>query len=299
MKFGTKTRKKRFNNLEPKNCAPITKYKNKTVNSWSCFTPEIILQLKDEYNKRYPDKIKSKNPKTIWNILLKKMKNCKSEMCWLKRLSNKDSLNKLENLIFTPNKPNEWKKDPNTWLTNFDIENVLRQYEISHNNFTFIGPSFIDFNSKLSNSCVDPELCNFQLEKYIKKNKNKIGIIFNLDKHNQSGSHWVSLFIDIKNKFIFYFDSNGTNIPNEIKYLVDKNVEQGKKCNIKFKVYINSKEHQFSNTECGMYSLFFIITLLTETISDESQNIQNIIDLFINNRITDKDVEYFRNIYYN
>ena len=36
---------------------------------------------------------------------------------------------------------------------------------------------------------------------------NKIGVIFNLDKHDQSGSHWVAMFIDLENKFFFYFDS--------------------------------------------------------------------------------------------
>ena len=299
MKVGTKTRKKRIDNLEPKNCAPIIRLKNKSVNSWSCFTPEILIQLRDEYNKRYPDKIISNKPKTIWKSLQKKMKKCKSEMCWLNRLASSNAQVRLKEILFSPEKPKSWNKDPNTWLTNFDIENVLNQYEESHENFDFIGPSFIDFNSQIGNSCVDPEICNFNLEKFIKKGKNKIGIVFNLDKHNQSGSHWVSLFIDVKNKFIFYFDSNGTDIPPEIKHLVDKIVDQGKKINIDFKVHINSKEHQYSNTECGMYSLYFIITLLTEMIADQSKTIPQLLHFFKKQRISDKDVEQFRNIYYN
>ena len=51
--------------------------------------------------------------------------------------------------------------------------------------------------------CVWEELCKFELEKQIEKGKNKIGIIFNLDKHYQSGSHWVSLFIDIEIMIFF------------------------------------------------------------------------------------------------
>ena len=39
--------------------------------------------------------------------------------------------------------------------------------------------------------------------KYKKQGINKIGVIFNLDKHTQPGSHWVALFIDgEKRKFI-------------------------------------------------------------------------------------------------
>ena len=214
-------------------------------------------------------------------------------------LASSNAQVRLKEILFSPEKPKSWNKDPNTWLTNFDIENVLNQYEESHKNFDFIGPSFIDFNSQIGNSCVDPEICNFNLEKFIKKGKNKIGIVFNLNKHNQSGSHWVSLFIDVKNKFIFYFDSNGTDIPPEIKHLVDKIVEQGKKINIDFKVHINSKEHQYSNTECGMYSLYFIITLLTEMVADQSKTIPQLLHFFKKQRISDKDVEQFRNIYYN
>ena len=35
----------------------------------------------------------------------------------------------------------------------------------------------------------------------------QIGIVFNLDKHDQEGSHWVSMFIDLKRDGIYYFDS--------------------------------------------------------------------------------------------
>ena len=41
------------------------------------------------------------------------------------------------------------------------------------------------------------------------KSLNKIGIIFNTDPHNKSGSHWISLFIDVKKKIICFFDSVG------------------------------------------------------------------------------------------
>ena len=37
---------------------------------------------------------------------------------------------------------------------------------------------------KLFGQCVWNDLCNFNLETYIKKGKNKIGIIFNTDPHH-------------------------------------------------------------------------------------------------------------------
>lgn len=298
MKFAG-TKKKTIKHLRPKNCAPGVK--NKTVNSWSCFPPKIILELKKKYNKDFPDKITSKNPKQIWKQLMIKMKKCKSEMCWLKRLLSKQSQQKLKAQLFSPNKPDEWKQDPNAWLSNFDIENVLLQYEDSHKEFDFIGPSFIDYNAKKGDKCVTEELCKFSIKEFLKKGKTKIGIVFNLDHHYQGGSHWVSMFVDLKEKIIFYFDSNATPIPDSFQELVDKIINQGKQMTPKmeFTQYVTNTEHQLRDGECGMYSLYFIISLITEEINGKKYPMKKIIDIFQNQHITDSDVASFRKIYYN
>ena len=166
-------------------------------------------------------------------------------------------------------------------------------YEDKYKNFNFIGPSPIDFDNKLkySNTCVYNSLCNFELKKYINNNINIIGFIFNLDPHYKSGSHWVALYLDCNKKIIYYFDSNGELIPNEIKKLSDKIINQAKEMNINIKYKDNYKTiHQQSNTECGMYCLYFIITLLTGT---------HTFDYFNKNIINDNKVEKFRKIYFN
>ena len=298
MKFAA-TKKKRIKHLQPKNCAPGVK--NKTVNTWSCFPPKIILALRDQYNKKYSDKITSKNPKQIWRQLMTKMRKCKNELCWIRRLLNKQSQKKLKMHLFSPDQPESWKKDPNTWLSNFDIENVLLQYEAAYKEFDFIGPSFIDYNTKINNKCVTEELCNFNIKELLKKGKTKIGIVFNLDHHYQGGSHWVSMFVDLKEKFIFYFDSNSTPIPSSFQGLVDNIVNQGKQVSptIDFDTYVTNTEHQLRDGECGMYSLYFIITLLTQEINGQKYPIKKLIDIFQNEHIKDSDVASFRKIYYN
>ena len=107
----------------------------------------------------------------------------------------------MEKYLFSPRSPESWKNGPKEWLTNHDINNVLNQYEYEYDLFEFVGPSFINFNDKLGNSCVDNEVCNLNLQEQIDDGKQRIGIIFNLDRHDQPGSHWVSLFIDVKDKF--------------------------------------------------------------------------------------------------
>ena len=61
---------------------------------------------------------------------------------------------------------------------------------------------------------------------------------------HKGGSHWVSLFIDLKNKYIFYFDSNGDETPKEVKRLIDRINNQCLKLGIEMKIYESNIEHQ-------------------------------------------------------
>lgn len=308
-----KQTKRIYNNLnktkkiEKMNCNPFVE--NKTIHKDSCYTPNVLEQIKDSYNNFHQtDKIISKNVIEIWNELNKRLTYCNKEDCWLEQIKDVNLKNNIDKYIFAPDYPKEWDKNPNEWLSNFDILNVLKQYEKKYENFEFIGPSAIDFDKKVKEyncNCVENKLCHFSLKNNIVKKKNKIGIIFNTDNHDQSGSHWVSLFIDIKNKFIFYFDSNGEPIPKEIDILKDRIIIQGKELYkpIHFKYIDNHKtEHQMGNTECGMYSLFFIITMLTnktELNKNKNMTFKDKIKLFKKTRIPDKYVEKYRKKYFN
>ena len=53
------------------------------------------------------------------------------------------------------------------------------------------------------------------------ENKNKLGIILNTDPHNKSGEHWISMFVNIKKRFIVYFDSNGNEAPKQVIKLIN------------------------------------------------------------------------------
>jgi hypothetical protein len=190
--------------------------------------------------------------------------------------------------------PSEWKTNPNEWLSSVDIDKVMNQYKKAYKCFEFIGPSPIDFDTKTSHGeCVWNELCNFSLANQIKKGKNKIGIIFNTDPHNKSGSHWISLFINIKKKIICFFDSVGTKPSKEIMKLVNRIIDQGHKLNpkINFKFENNNGiEHQNKNTECGIYSLFFIIHMLQDKTSE---------NFYKTHIINDGQIQNYRKIYFN
>ena len=131
--------------------------------------------------------------------------------------------------------------------------------------FEFIGPSPTDyFVKEYGDSCVWDELCKFNLQSWLKKGKTKIGVVFNLDPHYKSGSHWVALFINTVSRAVYYFDSTGARIHKHInRFRKEVQAQAASQLGQKYKFDTNyNVEHQFHNTECGMYVLFFIITML-------------------------------------
>jgi hypothetical protein len=219
---------------------------------------------------------------------------CNKESCWLKQKSEFGTLQSDIADSFAPESPAEWKKNPNEWLSSIDIMNVMKQYEKAYKDFDFIGPTPIDFDTrKLYGECVWDELCNFSLEDQIKNGKTKIGIIFNTDPHNKPGQHWISMFINIKKKKIFFFDSTGDKPVPQIMALVERIKEQGlnlkKKINFKFDSN-EGIEHQYGNTECGVYSLFFIVHMLEGKMTEHYLKTHILKDDYMNK---------FRHIYFN
>ena len=279
----------------------------RTIKNNSCFTSEVLYQLRDSYNLHHPtDKIMQKNEKSIWNSFQKKMSTCSREDCWFSTIQDQRIKQKLFQMTFAPKQPTEWKKSPSSWLSNNDILNVLKQYEKAYANFRFIGPTPIDFDSKPVDSdsvCVWKDLCTFQLSNFVDKDIRKIGIVFNLDRHDQSGSHWTSLFIDLDDKIIFYMDSVGDTIPAEINKLVQRITRQGLELftPIQFVYYENHPfAHQYGNNECGMYSLYFIITmLLNKTDRRKFKTLKSKVNYFKKHRISDKYVFSYRKKYFN
>jgi len=280
-------------NMTSVKCSPINhKYKP----SFSCFSNNDLKKLRDLWNLRHPDAmIKSNESKEIWNSLKKYMGGvCNKESCWLKQNFVDNKVKRKLEEAFAPLSPKEWKKNPNEWLSSVDILNVMKLYEKAYKCFEFLGPSPIDYDSKqLYGECVWNELCNFDLMQQIKTGKTKIGVIFNLDPHYLGGSHWVSLFINIKKKTIFYFDSAGEKIPKRIMNFVEKVVEQGKTMTPRIDFTFDQNypvEHQYGNTECGVYSIFFIVHMLEDKITSH----------YLKTHILkDEYMQKFRKVYFN
>jgi len=260
----SKTRKLlKFNKDKPV-CSPTNEHENE----FTCYSNEALIKLRNSWNKRRPDsKINSDDPTVIWQSLYDRLSSsCDSEKCWLRQKFLTSDLD-IETIKYTfaPQAPKSWNKNPTEWLSSTDIEEVMAHYEHKFKNFTFLGPSPIDFDTILEDDkCVWNELCHFNILTQLKRGKNKIGIIFNTDPHNKGGEHWISMFINLsKEPFIFYFDSTGDPPPKEINKFTERILEQAKHIGLNLEYYENHPfEHQKGNTECGMYSLYMITQVL-------------------------------------
>ena len=284
-----------YKNIKTKNinCSPKPKDE---INEYSCYTNKALFKLRDHWNARHPDvKIETNSPKEIHNLLKLYLKDiCNNEACWLKQ---KGAFGNLESDLadsFAPESPPEWKKNPNEWLSSIDIMKVMKQYEKAYKCFDFIGPSPINFDTKkIYGECVWEELCKFNLKNLIRKGKTKIGIIFNTDPDYKPGQHWISMFINIKKKRIFFFDSTGDPAPKQVLELVKRIKQEGIKLKKPIRFVFDSNkgiEHQYGNTECGMYCIYFIVNMLEDKLTSH----------YIKNHILkDEYMEKFRKIFFN
>jgi hypothetical protein len=291
---------------DDKKCAPSKKYTD-----GSCFSNESLIKIANKYNEKNTDKIDiTLSKKELVNILNNKLSNkCSEQICWLrlnfvKELENKDI---LEN-TFRPEGP----KDRYEWLSTNHINDVIEQYHHVKKNFLFLGAVPYDFEDLDVLGIADIDFKELQ-----NNGKTELGMVINLDEHYKSGSHWVGLYINLDKNQIYYFDSTGSNpgsrikkfITRVVKYMYKKkyneniNINQlinGIKNNKNNKYFNNIKnfdirynniQHQFENSECGVYSINFIERL----IMGESFNkiIHNVIK---DDKINLRRKEFFRNI---
>ena len=195
-----------------------------------------------------------------------------ADHCLLDKASLSDAKKKeLRTRYLRPRKPKEWEKDPDAWLDNFNIAEVMGQYQAAFPWFRFLGVFPIDFSapdpylrkSKASAApqCLYKETCNIRLEEEYRRGVRGIGMIFNLDPHDKSGSHWVALYINLQNikrPFIGYFDSYGYETPEMIARLMKSFTLEIKTCQLAY----NARRFQFGQSECGMFSMYFLICMI-------------------------------------
>lgn len=286
-------------------CAP-----GKNYTDGSCFTKKDLEIISLALNKEIDDKINiNQNKKDLVKDLENKFKkeyNCNDQKCWLgqkfiKKINNEE----ISKYTFRPKGPD----GKHTWLSTTNINEVIDQYENSNDDFLYLGTVPYDFED-----LDDLGIKNLDLKKIQNDGINKLGMVINLDYHYESGSHWVALYTDLKKNQIYFFDSFAKKPRKKIKNFINKltkylykkeynvglninkvleNLEGGGKSKeienlSKFDIRYNNIQHQFKNSECGVYSINFIVRLA------KGESFKNI----INNITKDDEMNLCREVYF-
>jgi hypothetical protein len=256
-----------------KRCAPSIGFEN-----GSCIKLSILLEMANAYNIdagnssiKLFDNMDTLNPKKYKKYLLKEFNKrlgdtCTTQKCWteqsfidrMKILAREE----LEKYTFRPDGP----QGKFEWLNTLHINDTMDQYEKKYPDFKFLGAVPIDFD-KFDRFGIK----NLNYKKLVDSGITKLGVVFNLDEHNQPGSHWVALYSDLKKGEIKFFDSYSVRPVPRIRTLMRRlaNFSQTGLGVKHIDVGYNKIRHQYQNSECGVYSINFIVRMLRGDMFDK------------------------------
>ena len=222
-----------------------------SYNTWANENNKKKIKVDDFVEKQYPDEYK----RYLLLEFIKRFGNNQKKWINEKFVNNmsENSMEDLKNHVFRPDGPQERFE----WLSTIDINRALEQYEKKYEDFKFFGAVPIDFEELDYLPFKDADF------KELFGDKKRFGMIFNLDKHNEPGSHWVSLYFDITKGHIYFSDSYGSVPAEQITSFINKIKKFLKENGISEIDYrYNKTQHQKGGSECGVYSINFILRLL-------------------------------------
>lgn len=223
--------------------------------------------LKKEYNIDTPENAPIK---TILKTLMDKLNIHDELKLWqdspFSRAIGEKRANKVVEKIFKPVGPST----STALLDNINIDSSLEQWAINGQKmfgkkFKHIPFQMIDFAKQ------GKELAYTKLKDLIDQKYDCFGVILNTDVSSGNGLHWFCLYGDFQHKgtqddpyTLEYFNSSGNPPMYEVSTWMEKAVhdlkrDTGKICKI---VRSIPRRIQYSNTECGVFSLIYILSRL-------------------------------------
>jgi len=239
----------------PRACHP------KVGHSDTCLPTESLYQVGSALGA--PSNLEQPNLKK-W---IKNKTRCKTERCWIEKAPIDEQLKKkLLKEYFRPTLPDEWLKKPTDWLDSNQINMVMKQYEETYPFFKYYGALPIDFSAPdpydkdaaKQNKCLEDAVCKINLKELLNQGIKMLGFVYNLDPSNKGGSHWMAGFTDIPARRCYYFDSYGMKPPPQIARFMRSLTLQDPKMKLEF----NHRRFQYGKSECGMYSMYFLIRMI-------------------------------------
>ncbi len=148
-------------------------------------------------------------------------------------------------------------------LNNVNIDDVLHRLTLTFSRFYHMNFQMIDFATEPAT-----ELGKLDITTLIGK-YDTFGVVLNTDVRTGGGIHWFSLFCDFrKSPFtVEYFNSSGNKPMIQVQEWIIKTVNALQRAGHQTKpVVLSGLVHQTaSETECGLYSLYYIWNRLKHT----------------------------------
>jgi hypothetical protein len=186
-------------NMKKLNCSP----EYKTGSEESCYNKRSSSrsEMRTQNRESRRRQIQSDTFKDVYDDLKTKMQKFG---CVKKTVGCKPSLTRSGSIwTRSCSHPDEWDKNPTEWLSNYDINSIMKQYDQFYPNSPLSGrrrwTSTKSPPTTTATACAT--ICNFKVSDCMKGIR-KVGFTINLDNHNESGSHWVSMFLDLDDKII-------------------------------------------------------------------------------------------------
>lgn len=290
-----KTRKQKPESIHSRHCSPSRFAQS--VATGTCYTEDEVRTIARRYNRFQQPKQRVDADAASVPQLAKQLEERLGQRQeeWLEK-SRTTTID--ADKVFRPEAPCSWQTNGREWLSTDDIDQVMRQYEDLYDDFKYLGAYPRDAFAKDPNTgdCIDKmdDVCH--VNPFQDKQVKRVAVIFNIDDHTGPGLHWVACYVDTnkqhKNYGIFYYDSVARPPSKDIlafmeslRHTLDTEYPQ----DLKLKIHVNKTQSQYKNTECGMFSMLFIIMCL-----------QDILDFrqICDNMINDDTINMLRSVIY-
>ncbi len=227
----------------------------------TCYKLETLLSLMTFFQFQT---VKTINRKLLFTFLAKVFDDT-SGLSWPVTLENAN-FTEIANKCFDDLKPMITDERYKKWLNDDNISSFLdRLVSFKSRRFYSFGVLFSTPEQIQKRSSANYK--NKYIIPALLEGKTRFAWVYNTDQTNK-GSHWVAVFLNLTKKTCTYFDSFGneprewmkTDITNILQHFKSIPFLENRIDTIHLKWH--KKKHQEGSVECGIYVLWYILTML-------------------------------------
>lgn len=199
-------------------------------------------------------------------VTLKEQTGCDTESCALKKTFPRSVVEKELERRFKVQGP----RNSTQLLSNFDIDNTLTRWALEFDFFFPCPFAMMDFDKTHESFSVVsiPEVFKGEYvlklaDMHIKRKNTCFACVVNTDISTGPGKHWTAAFVDMRSNIasVEYFNSVANPPVKAMTIWMERTKNemiQSKLFDSVISIPVTTTDHQQDDTECGVYSLYYI-----------------------------------------